>query len=265
MKHVVITGGTRGLGYELAREFGRMGWMVSLSGRTAESAGKVVSALEKEHPGRYAGWGMDIAVPGQAEALWVEAVARGTPDVWINNAGVNQERGGYADIDPVAAEAVVATNLFGAMRGTRVAFNGMRQAGAGRIYNMEGFGSNGMMTPGMTVYGTSKAALSYFTRSFAREAKGSGVAVGTLSPGMMMTDFLKGPLEAMSGDERARLVRIYDILADSPEDVARFIVRRIAADRSAVPRIQWLTTPKVLARFLLAPFVRRRIVPDELR
>ena len=56
---------------------------------------------------------------------------------------------------------------------------------------MEGFGSNGMMRPKMTLYGTSKSAISYFTRSLAIEAKNTSVKIGTLSPGMVATEFLK--------------------------------------------------------------------------
>ena len=70
------------------------------------------------------------------------------------------------------------------------------QQGGGKIFNMEGLGSDGVMIDGMTIYGTTKSALSYFTRSFSHEARHSAVEIGTLSPGMVVTDMLRRMVSA---------------------------------------------------------------------
>lgn len=68
----------------------------------------------------------------------------------------------------------------------------------------------------LTIYGTSKSAISYFTRSLAIESKNTNVKVGTLSPGMVATDFLK---ESLNECNR----KIYNILGDKVEPVTKFL------------------------------------------
>jgi NAD(P)-dependent dehydrogenase (short-subunit alcohol dehydrogenase family) len=64
---------------------------------------------------------------------------------------------------------------------------------------MEGFGSDGRTRPGLTVYASTKSAVRTFTRSLLREIEETGddsVLLGTLSPGMVLTDLLIGAMEA---------------------------------------------------------------------
>ena len=103
----------------------------------------------------------------------------GNIDIWINNAGIDQERRCFWEVDTEDYEKVIRTNLIGVLNGCHVAFRHMLEQGYGQIYNMEGFGSNGMMREKMTIYGTSKSALSYFTRSLAIEAKNTNIKVGS--------------------------------------------------------------------------------------
>ena len=69
----------------------------------------------------------------------------------------------------------------------------MKEQGFGQIYNVEGYGSNDAMMTGLTLYGTSKRAVTYFTRSLAKESRdltGGRILVCRLTPGIMITDFL---------------------------------------------------------------------------
>ncbi len=261
MKHAVIVGASRGLGREMAARFAAAGWAVTMSGRDADSLAAAEAGIRSAVPGcPLACLASDTALPGEADRLWAFAAARFPVDVWIQNAGINQPDATLDRLADADMDRVVSVNLLGAMHGVAAAWRGMQAQGHGRIYTMEGFGSNGMMAAGMTVYGASKAALTYFTESFSRERKAGPVTVGTLSPGMMLTSFLLDPLERMEPGRKARLERIYDILADDPAEVADWLVRRVIADRSRRPRIRWLTGGKAFLRFLLSPFRTRDLV-----
>jgi len=66
----------------------------------------------------------------------------------------------------------------------------LEQPNRGAIYNMEGFGSDGARQLGMALYGSTKTALRYFTKSLADETRESGVIIGTTSPGIVVTELL---------------------------------------------------------------------------
>jgi len=121
---------------------------------------------------------------------------------------------------------------------------------------MEGFGSNGQTRPGMSIYGTSKAAVHYFSKSLIEETKDTPVLVGTLSPGMVFTDLLLDPLQADPAVRR-RSERIFNILADTVDTVTPWLVEQILANQQHGRAIQWLTTRKIIWRFLTAPFSKR--------
>ena len=72
----------------------------------------------------------------------------------------------------------------------RVAINGMLAQGYGFIYNMYGFGSTGMLRTGMSIYGSTKRAVNYFTETLVKELADQPVKIGSLSPGMVITDLV---------------------------------------------------------------------------
>ncbi len=256
---VVITGSTRGLGFALAAEFLLRGCRVTVSGR---SAGGVEAALERlqAHGERVMGFPCDVTQEAQVEALWREAVRRwGGVDIWVNNAGVPHSTVPVWELPAAEAETLVRTNLLGTVQGSAVAMRGMLSQAHGQIFNMEGFGSDGRRRTGLTLYGTSKAAVRYFSRGLADEADGGPVLTGTLSPGMMVTDFLLGPMQRSGQAEQMK--RVINILADRPETVARFLVPRMLENRRQGARIAWLTGGKILFRFLTAPLRRGRLLP----
>ena len=269
---VVITGSTRGLGFALAREFALRGCRVTVSGRSAQGVEITLSrlleaaagALEDADVGakeRFQGHPCDVSDPEQVRGLWEAAVERwGRVDIWINNAGVGQSYLPVWELDQAQARQIVETNLLGVIYGCRTAIKGMRQQGVGQIYNLEGWGSDGKRRNALTVYGTTKRAVRYFTRGLADELEGESVRIGTLSPGMMVTDFLTAPMENMEDAEPMR--RIVNILGDPPHTVARYLVRKILSNKRNHAHFVWLTTVKILGRFLVAPFRKRDLFAD---
>jgi NAD(P)-dependent dehydrogenase (short-subunit alcohol dehydrogenase family) len=201
----------------------------------------------------------DVCDAGAMEAVWKHAADKfGGVDIWINNAGAITERRNIADLDPGDISRVVATNLTGTILASRAALRGMLAQGRGKIFNFEGFGSDGMSAPGMTTYGATKRAITYFTQALVKETKGAPLIVGTLSPGMVATDLLQ---RSMGDDPKgvARARRIYNIIADRVETVAPFLAREVLAAKKTGAAIKWMTPSKAFGRFLSAPFVRRNV------
>jgi NAD(P)-dependent dehydrogenase (short-subunit alcohol dehydrogenase family) len=153
---------------------------------------------------------------------------------------------------------VIAANLLGVVCGSQVAARGMLAQGGGAIYNMEGMGSDGRKHAGLTLYGTSKYAVHYFTESLALELKGSPVIAGALRPGMVVTDLILDRYRGRPQDF-ARVKRIFNILADRVENVAPWLAGRILANRKNGAVLAYLSRAKLLWRFASSPFVKRDV------
>ena len=258
MKTVVITGSTRGIGAGLAREFLALGCSVVVSGRTKESVASALASLMTETGSdRVVGFPCDVASCQDVQALWDQSVeAFGPIDIWINNAGISHPQLTPWEQTVDRTKAIIDTNILGTLYGARVAMNGMTAQGHGAIYNLEGLGSAGRHVPGTSLYGTTKAAIRYFTDALVLEAKGSPVIVGAISPGMVITDLILEGLDQTDPDW-PRAKRIFNILADRVETVTPWIARRVLENEKTGVRINWLTSFKAFSRFALAPFRHR--------
>lgn len=263
---IVITGSTRGIGRGLAAEFLKRGHDVAVSGRAQAAVDEAVAALAPlaADGARVVGAPCDVADAAAVQRLWDAAVAAfGRVDAWINNAGLSHPRRRIGELRAADIDAVAETNLLGMMLGTQVALAGMRrQTGGGTVWNMEGFGSNGMMTPGMSLYGASKFALTYFNKTLLAETRGEAVKVCWLSPGIVVTDLMKRDMGSTSEQEIARTRRIYDILADRVETVTPWLVERMLGPHKTGDRVAWLTNGKAFRRFFGSLFRKRRVLSD---
>ena len=137
----------------------------------------------------------------------------------------------------------------------------MKHQGFGQIYNVEGYGSNDAMMTGLTLYGTAKRAITYFTQALAKESKdvtGGRVKVCRLTPGIMITEFIKS---ANGGKTKIELPektkKVYNILGDYPETIAEFAVPRMIANKKNNAKIVWLTNSRAFGRFFSALFKKR--------
>lgn len=262
MKNVVITGSTRGLGLEMAREFMKSGCNVTISGSKPESIDHAKEKL-KGFEDKYIYVTGNVRNIADIKSLWLQSVERwGSVDIWINNAGQNCPRESLWDTPDEYIDAVVDTNIKGVMYGSRVAAENMLHQGHGQIWNMEGLGSNDMIIEQTILYGTSKRALTYFTKGLAKELKDSPVKAGRLSPGMMLTDFItKSPTgEVSSVTQDSQFRKIFNTLGDEPETVAKFFVPRILSNTKQNAHLVWLTNMKSAKRFMIAPFNRRELL-----
>ena len=260
MKIVVITGSTRGLGYGLAEAFLALDCAVAVNGRTTASVDQAASGLSANYPpNRILGQPGDVTRIDQVQALWDATKSRfGRVDIWINNAGVAHRPMDFRELAPEQIRLVVETNLIGTMNGSKVALTGMLRQGFGSLYNMEGLGSDGRQVAGLSLYGSTKRALRYLDEALIKEAEDTPVIVGSLSPGMVVTDMLTAPYDQQSL-EWARAKRIFNILADRVETVAPWLAQEILANQNHGAHLKWLTKRKISTRFLLAPFRRRNL------
>ena len=123
MKTVVITGSTRGLGFEMAKLFRREGWNLVINGvnpARLEKAAEELRALPGA--GSVEGFAGSVASAEDLHALAAFAAEKcGNIDVWINNAGVNQPMRAIWELTEEEIDAVLSIDLRGAILGSRVA------------------------------------------------------------------------------------------------------------------------------------------------
>lgn len=262
MKNVIITGSTRGVGLAMAKEFLKADCNVTLTGR-GEFISKELEKDLSQYSDKYLYVPCNVQSRNDIEALWEKASGKwGRIDIWINNAGQNcpHELSYYTDV--AAVDAVIDTNIKGMIFGSQVAAKNMLKQGGGQIWNMEGLGSNDMIQIKTILYGTTKRALTYFTRGLAKELKGTSVKVGRLSPGMILTDFItktpKGEESPVIKDKSFKF--IFNTLADKPETVASFFVPGMLNNTKNDAHLVWLTNAKSIWRFMKAPFVKRNLI-----
>jgi len=259
MKHVVITGSTRGIGFGFAREFLKRGCKVVISGRSENSVTKAVRELSSQFkPEHIVGIPCEVSKYSDVEKLWQEAKkAFGSIDIWINNAGIPNPPKNLWELSSEEIANTINTDLTGLLFCCRVAIEGMIQQGHGQIYNMEGHGSDGSVRAGLTVYGAAKRAVLYLSKSLLAETKGTPVQICTLSPGIVITEFITEQRHIMSKEKWESNKKIYNIIADKVETVTPWLVEKILTNDKTGARFVWLTRGKAIRRFLTAVFKKR--------
>lgn len=221
---VVITGGSRGLGLVLAREFTARGARLAICARDEVELERAARELE-ERGARVLAVACDVADAGQVEHF----VARvedelGPIDVLVNNASIIQ-------VGPLEAMTLddfreaMAVNYWGTVHTTLAALPHMMQRGRGAIVNIASIGGR-VAVPHLVPYDAAKFAVVGFSRGLRAELASYGIRVTTIIPGLMRTGspvnaYFKGrhaaeftwfalgdatPLTAMSAERAARRI-----------------------------------------------------------
>jgi NAD(P)-dependent dehydrogenase (short-subunit alcohol dehydrogenase family) len=268
-KTIVITGSTKGIGFGLAAEFLRRGHNVVISGRRQDTVDAAVTKLKADIPGSQAiGVACDVADAAQVQNLWRQsATVFGRIDIWINNAGLMNKYRNVGHLDPADIVAVVQTNLSGAMNGTAVAAKHMEaqditDGWRGAIYNFEGFGSTGMTRDGLSVYGATKRALTYFTGAAVKELKAKQILVGYIQPGIVVTELSLAEAWGQPASELRANKKFIMMFGDAVGPVAAYIVEKVLSNAKPGARINWLPIPKLLWRLLTAKLIKRDPIGD---
>lgn len=195
----VITGGSRGIGLEIARRFLELGASVLVTARKPEGleqAREVLSELDAE---RVTTAAAHSAHEDQVANAFQAAVdAYGKVDIVVNNAATNPTMAPLADMDLAVFEKIIETNLKGYLIVAREGVKRMRETGGGgSIVNISTVGAYRVMR-GLGAYGVSKAAVNMVTQTLAAELAEEGIRVNGVAPGIVRTRFS----EALWKDER---------------------------------------------------------------
>ena len=184
----LVTGGGRGIGAGIARELAEAGMRVAVAARTREQVERV-----GEETG---GLALEVDVSDEASVeRMVEETERalGAIDLLVNNAGIAGRSSAppiWEGEEPGEWWRVFEVNVLGAYLCCRSVLRGMVGRGAGRIVNVGSGGAYLPVTPGRvggTAYGPSKAALHRFGEVLAGQLEQHGIAVFTISPGLVRT------------------------------------------------------------------------------
>ncbi|HVA44355.1 MAG TPA: SDR family oxidoreductase, partial [Acidimicrobiales bacterium] len=184
----LVTGGSRGLGYQMVKAFAERGADVVVASRKLENCQAVAAEVEAmdrralAHPVHAAKW---ESIDTLIEAVYDHF---GRIDILVNNAGMSPPMPSH-EVTEQLFDSVVGLNFKGPFRLATQVAKRMSAAGGGVIINVSSSGSL-MPLPHVVPYGAAKAALNAMTRSLAAEY-GPAVRVNTLSPGPFLTDIAK--------------------------------------------------------------------------
>lgn len=263
----LVTGGSRGLGFLLARRLLEQGCTVVICGRDAE---RLESARERlASTGQVGAHVCDVSDRDAVERLVARIHAdHGAIDLLVNNAAIIQvgplEALGHDDF-----ERVMATNFWGVYNTTRAVLPGMRERGHGRIANVASIGGR-VAVPHLLPYDSAKFAVIGFSEGLRAELAGTNVNVLTIVPGLMRTG---SPVHvAVKGDHAAEFAwfAAADMLpftSMSAERAADRIVRAIRRNEARVT-LSWqaklLETAHGLAPDVVmgAMAIANRLLPD---
>jgi len=261
MKTVVITGSARGLGLEMAKCFRHKNFNVVISDlfkKDLENAKREL--LKVKGTGDIDYFVCDITRESDISNL-IDGVIKKYKviDFWINNAGVNQPDKMIWELSSEEIDRMLNIDLKGTMIASKLIAKVMIEQNSGSIYNVEGHGSNDAIIPGLSVYGTAKRGVTYFTTALAKEMEkiNVDVMVGRLSPGIMITDFLVNSFRNNKMKLSDKNKKVYNILGDKPDVVAKYLVNKMVVNTNNNVKINWLNNGKAAFRFMTCMFNKR--------
>ena len=267
MKTVVITGSARGFGYAMLEEFKRKNYNVVICDINDASIKDAYDKLSKvSGTGKVLSFKADITNEIDVDSL-ISYVLRETGkfDIWINNAGVNGSNKPIWEEDMDTINRLIDIDLKGTIMCSKKIVPVMQNNGGGSIYNVEGYGSNNAVMTGLSIYGTAKRAVTYFTEALAHECKelAPNVKVGKITPGIMITNFINTSLgDGKKFEIPEKTKKVYNILGDYPDVIAKFMVEKIDKNTKNNVKFTWLTNRKAAWRFLSFSFNKREFFKD---
>ena len=209
----LITGASRGIGLELARQYAERGWQVIATARAPGEAA-ALKDIAKEHS-NVTLERLDVTDHAQIDAL--AARYKGKPiDVLLNNAGIagGEEAGTFGHLKYDVYQKVHDVNVVGPLKMAEAFLPNVAASQQKKIISITSTqGSITRTTGGGYFYRSSKAALNMVMRSLAFDLKPQGITVGLVSPGFVRTDFTKGidlPMMITPQQSATALIKVND-------------------------------------------------------
>jgi NAD(P)-dependent dehydrogenase (short-subunit alcohol dehydrogenase family) len=186
-KTALVTGGSRGLGKQMAQALAEAGADVAVVSRRAEETRAVAAEIASSTARHCRGYGCDVTAAAQVEALVGEVLKDfGQVDVLVNNAGINI-RGAIEKVSLEDFQRVQDTNVTGPWLLCRALATHFKERRSGRVINV-GSTLSVVSMPDRTPYATSKGAVLQLTRTLALEWGPFGVTVNCIMPGPFATE-----------------------------------------------------------------------------
>lgn len=220
-KVAIVTGGTRGIGYSIVKEYLKNGAIVVLCGSRQETADKAVAQLKEENPN----WKVEGIWPNLSEYKEVKESfdtvieKYGKIDILVNNAGVSASEPITSYTDEMF-QKTMNLNVNAVFHCTRAVVEKMKEQKSGCIVNTSSMVSK-YGQPSGVAYPTSKFAVNGMTVSLARELGPFGIRVNAVAPGITNTDMMK----AVPEEHIAPLIAQIPLRRiGEPEDIANAFV-----------------------------------------
>ena len=221
----VVTGGSNGIGLELARQFLANGFDVLIAGEDDDHTDDARQTLAALGQGEVTAWRGDLGQQENVDALYQAIRATGQPvDALCVNAGFGLG-GAFVDTDLATELQMIDVNVRGAVQLTKLVLKDMVARDAGRILFTSSIAAT-MPDPFEAVYGGTKVFLRWFGEALREELKDTGLTVTVLMPSMTETNFFK---RADMMNTKAGTTK-----KDSPETVAKAAISALMAGKDKV-------------------------------
>jgi 3-hydroxybutyrate dehydrogenase len=229
-KTALVTGSTRGIGFEIARAFAARGANVVVNGASdAAAVDAARAALAQDYDVGVMGFRADVAQPDDVAAMVAAATQQfGSVDILVANAGVQH----VAPIEEFPLEAwsrVLSTNLSSAFYAMRAVLPQMKARKWGRIISI-GSAHGTIASPYKSAYVAAKHGLVGLTRTAALETARDGITVNAIAPGYVWTELVEKQIPATMAARGMTREEVIDKVLLAAQPTGRFVTPQEVAD-----------------------------------
>lgn len=196
-RKAIITGGSQGLGLQIALNFIAKGADVMICGRNPDTleAARAKLFAEAESNQRVVALVADVSNQSDVERVFAETILTlGGCHILVNNAGIYGPKGNLESIDWNDWLKTMEINIYGSVLMSRAVLPYFKQRRYGKIIQLSGGGATNPL-PLISAYAVSKAAIVRFAETLAEEVRGFGIDVNAIAPGALNTRMLDEILE----------------------------------------------------------------------
>lgn len=214
-KRIVITGGTTGIGKEIALLLSSLGGHIFIFGRDKDDFDEAITTIKAQAEGEVFGVTADISIEEDRQMIWNEIDNNfGGIDILINNAAVTGN--GIMDEELENIKYILETNILGYMAFTKEAVSRMQERQTGHIINIGSMSAERKEETG-TVYVATKSAIRGFSTALRKEINKHGIKVSLIEPGAVQSDMWPG-----TNEEQKEKIRKMEML--EAEDIAMSVL-----------------------------------------